>query len=244
MIDEALFSSARTDTGSDSWGTPAWLYAYLNETYKFNLDPCADDLNHLCEKYYTEQTDGLKQVWEGRAFVNPPYSEAKKWMQKAFDSCKEGTAELVVCLIPARTETEFWHEYVNGRALQVFFVRGRLVFVRTQAELETAAKEWFAKRKLEPSEDELFDKVEDLKLQSAPFPSAIVVYHRDAFKLGTLGKTQYSCLDLRSVQPKPVRAPRRAPPKPKKARAQATSPVQDIRPAVLSADYGDDVGQA
>lgn len=126
-------------------------------------------------------------------------------MQKAFDSCKEGTAELVVCLIPARTETTFWHDFVDKRALQVFFIRGRLNFVINGEE----------------------------SVNSAPFPSAIVVYHRDAFKLGALGKTQYSCLDLRAARPKKERKPRA--PKPK----TLTEAAQLARPAVLSEDYGD-----
>ena len=234
MISEALFTSARTDTGSDEWGTPRWLYDYLNNTYKFTLDPCSTDANALCEQHFTQETDGLKQTWTGRVYCNPPYSEAKKWMQKAFDSCKEGSAELVVCLIPARTETEFWHDYVDRRALQVFFIRGRLVFECTEEQLLATAVEWFAKRGKTPTDEQLIEKMNKLRDQSAPFPSAVVVYHRDAFKLGALGKTQYSCLDLRTVRQKREQPPAEV------TAALVRARQSDVRPAIFDpVNYGD-----
>ena len=108
------------------WETPKWLYDQLNKEYgPFILDPCATKENAKCKKYYTRQEDGLKQKWHGRVFVNPPYGrEIGKWIKKAYESA--GQNALIVCLIPARTDTRWWHDYVmKGK---VRFIRGRLRF--------------------------------------------------------------------------------------------------------------------
>ncbi len=131
---DPLFSSARTG-GTDSWETPDWLYRKICETANdgilFKLDPCADDVNHKCELYYTEKDDGLKQPWAayGQVFVNPPYSDIKKWVKKTYEEslCLDSMGENITLLIPARTDTTWWHDYVT-KAAKITFLRGRVKF--------------------------------------------------------------------------------------------------------------------
>ena len=102
------------------------LFEDLDREFGFNLDPCATAENAKCERHFTRGDDGLTQEWTGRVFMNPPYGrEIGNWMQKALEAA-ESTAELVVCLVPARTDTRWWHDFaVQG---EVRFLRGRLRF--------------------------------------------------------------------------------------------------------------------
>src|SRR4051812_41673721 len=119
--------SALTSSLSDEWTTPQDLYDLLNKEFNFTLDPCATKENAKCAKFFTIEDDGLKQSWENEtSFVNPPYSEIKAWTKKAFEEGKKyGTK--VVMLIPARTDTKYWHEYVQY-ANEIRFLKGRLKF--------------------------------------------------------------------------------------------------------------------
>lgn len=119
-MNKALFSSK-----SDDWYTPDDFFQELDREFNFNLDPCADDFNHKCDKYFTKEQDGLLQSWGGhRVFCNPPYGKnIKHWVRKCFES----DAELVVLLIPARTDTAYFHDYIYGKA-EIRFIRGRLKF--------------------------------------------------------------------------------------------------------------------
>lgn len=118
-VNSVHFSSA-----SDNWSTPQDLYDKLNDEFKFTLDPCASDNNHKCIKYYTILDDGLIKDWSGeRVFMNPPYGrEIGKWVAKAA-SC----GALVVCLLPARTDTRWWHDNID-KATDIRFIKGRLRF--------------------------------------------------------------------------------------------------------------------
>lgn len=109
---------------TDQWATPQDFFDELHKEFGFTLDPCADKSNAKCAKYYTHEDDGLSKDWSGeRVFCNPPYGrEIGKWIKKAHDS-----NALVVMLIPARTDTKAWHEYIFGKA-EVRFVKGRLKF--------------------------------------------------------------------------------------------------------------------
>ena len=80
MNTEVMFSSK-----TDQWATPNDFFDKLNEEFHFTLDPCADEFNHKCEKYYTKEDDGLKQSWNNeRVFCNPPYGrEIGKWVEKS-----------------------------------------------------------------------------------------------------------------------------------------------------------------
>ncbi len=119
----ALFTSR-----TDEWATPAATFAALDEEFHFDLDPCATDGNHKCKSYYTKEDDGLKRDWGGRrVFCNPPYGRVMPaWVKKCSEEAqKPGTT--VVMLIPARTDTAYFHDYIYGKA-EIRFVRGRLHF--------------------------------------------------------------------------------------------------------------------
>ena len=111
---------------SDDWETPQPLFDRLNEHYHFGLDVCASAENAKCARYFDRETDGLKQSWTGRCWMNPPYGrEIGKWVKKAYETAKKRQG-LVVCLLPARTDTAWFHDYcLKG---QYTFLRGRLKF--------------------------------------------------------------------------------------------------------------------
>ena len=114
----ALFSSK-----SSEWGTPPDFFDALHREFAFSLDACALPQNAKCRYYFTPQQDGLKQRWRGACWCNPPYGrEVGKWIEKAIQSAREGAT--VVCLLPARTDTRWWHEMVLPCATEIRFVRG------------------------------------------------------------------------------------------------------------------------
>jgi len=117
------FSSDRQD-----WETPQDFYDRLNNEFGFTLDPCALEETAKCEKFYTPEDDGLSQSWEGeKVFMNPPYGrEISDWMKKAHEEGSKANT-VVVCLIPSRTDTRWWHDYVM-RSYEVRLIRGRLKF--------------------------------------------------------------------------------------------------------------------
>lgn len=111
---------------TDNWSTPQYLFDKLNKRFKFTLDPCASVDNYKCNKYYTENQDGLSQDWSNEiVFMNPPYGkEIGKWVQKAYEESLNGAT--VVCLLPARTDTKWFHNYCLLGS--VSFLKGRLKF--------------------------------------------------------------------------------------------------------------------
>ena len=112
---------------TDLWETPQGFYDNLNQKFSFTLDPCASALNTKCTKYYTEDDDGLSQDWGGHnVFVNPPYSKAREWVNKALQESKKPNTT-VVLLVAARTDTRFFHDHCS-QANQIFFIKGRLKF--------------------------------------------------------------------------------------------------------------------
>lgn len=123
MNTDIMFSS-----NTDQWATPQDFFNELNKEFEFTLDPCADDKNHKCERYFTNKEDGLLQDWRGHhVFCNPPYGrQIYKWVEKCYT---EGTKEktVVVMLIPARTDTKYFHDFIMHRA-EIRFVKGRLKF--------------------------------------------------------------------------------------------------------------------
>lgn len=120
MNTQVHFSSA-----TDLWSTPQDFYDKLDAEFHFTLDPCATSDNAKCAKFYTEADDGLSQSWDGEVvFMNPPYGRAiRHWIKKASEA-----KATVVCLVPARTDTSYWHDYVIGGGAEVRFIRGRLKF--------------------------------------------------------------------------------------------------------------------
>lgn len=126
---------------TDLWSTPQDFFDELNAEFGFDLDVCCTSENAKCSRHYTIEDDGLRQKWSGTVWMNPPYGRGiGKWIQKAYESSRAGA--IVVCLVPARTDTAWWHDYcMKG---EIRFVRGRLKFGES--------------------------------CNSAPFPSAIVVF--------------------------------------------------------------------
>lgn len=123
MNTDVMFSSK-----TDDWATPQDFFDELNREFGFTLDPCADHFNHKCDTYYTKEQNGLVHDWAGeRVFCNPPYGkEIGKWVQKSLEESRKPNT-LVVMLIPARTDTRYFHDFIYGKA-EIRFIRGRLKF--------------------------------------------------------------------------------------------------------------------
>lgn len=137
MINRAMMTSKTCE-----WETPQAFFDALNSKYFFETDVYATAGNAKCAHYYTREQDGLAQEWSGVCWMNPPYGrEIGKWVRKAYESSMRGAT--VVCLLPARTDTAWWHDFCLPHG-KITYVRGRLRF--------GGAKD------------------------SAPFPSAIVVF--------------------------------------------------------------------
>lgn len=110
---------------TDDWSTPQDTFDVLNKEFNFTLDVCATQDNTKCDKFYSPEQDGLSQEWRGVCWMNPPYGrQIKFWMAKAYTSSLEGAT--VVCLVPARTDTAWWHDYATKGEIR--FLRGRLKF--------------------------------------------------------------------------------------------------------------------
>lgn len=111
---------------SSEWETPQDFYDRLNKKFNFNLDPCASPVNAKCKKFYSRKENGLMQDWgDSVVFMNPPYGrEIKLWMEKAYKSSLCGAT--VVCLVPSRTDTIWWHDYAMKGEIE--FIKGRLKF--------------------------------------------------------------------------------------------------------------------
>jgi len=160
---QVMFSSK-----SEEWETPQDLYDYLNLDYRFTLDPCATKENAKCEKFFTMEDDGLSKSWEGeKVFMNPPYGrDIKKWIKKAYEEGQKPNT-IVVCLIPARTDTKYWHDYCM-KAWKIHFVKGRLKFTNN-----------------------------NIGNTSAPFPSAVIIFKNTYGCGGAHGIVGISSLGLK-----------------------------------------------
>ena len=144
-INKALFSSK-----NNCWCTPQDFFDVLNAEFHFVLDAAATKESAKCSKYYTPEDDGLSQSWNvgGTVFCNPPYGkEIGKWVKKAYDEYLRGSK--VVMLIPARTDTRYFHDYIYGKA-ELRFIKGRLKFTDEDGK----------------------------SYDAAPFPSMVVCYTR------------------------------------------------------------------
>ena len=113
---------------SNEWNTPDDLYNTLHNEFNFTLDPCTNGENNKCNKFYTEKENGLIQDWsKDIVFMNPPYGrEISQWIEKAYNDSLKGAK--VVCLIPSRTDTKYWHDFIFNKASEVRFIKGRLKF--------------------------------------------------------------------------------------------------------------------
>ena len=127
-MNSVLFSSK-----NEVWETPQGLFDALDSEFHFTLDPCALRSNAKCEKFYTPDDDGLAQDWGGEiAYVNPPYGrKIAEWVRKcSIESKKPNTT--VVALLPSRTDTRYFHDYIYRKVKEVRFIRGRLKFGGSQ----------------------------------------------------------------------------------------------------------------
>jgi phage N-6-adenine-methyltransferase len=122
-MNRVLFSSS-----TEEWPTPRSFFNNLNRRHRFTLDPCATPENATCPLYFTKEDDGLAQDWgTHRVFCNPPYGRTiGAWVRKCFDASQRGA--LVVLLVPARTDTRWFHDWVQGKATEIRFIEGRLTF--------------------------------------------------------------------------------------------------------------------
>jgi phage N-6-adenine-methyltransferase len=126
MFNNALFSSRNT-----LWATPQAFFDKQAAKYgPFDLDVCATDDNAKCQRFFSPHEDGLIQPWQGVCWMNPPFSrDLGKWILKAWRETEmPGHARRVVALLPARTDTQWWHNYVQKYASRIEFIRGRLKF--------------------------------------------------------------------------------------------------------------------
>ena len=122
MTNSNIHFSSKTDL----WYTPQDFFDKYDKKYGFVLDVCATDDNTKCNRWFTEEHDGLKQDWYGACWMNPPYGrEIGKWMEKAYLAAKNNGA-VVVCLVPSRTDTKWWHDFAMKGDIE--FIKGRLKF--------------------------------------------------------------------------------------------------------------------
>lgn len=121
MNRDVLFSSK-----TDEWETPQQLFDKLDNEFHFNLDACATAQNAKASRFYTREDDGLSHPWVGTVWCNPPYGrQIAAWVRKGLRESWGGAT--VVMLLPARTDTKWFHDYILHRA-EVRFLRGRLKF--------------------------------------------------------------------------------------------------------------------
>jgi phage N-6-adenine-methyltransferase len=127
---------AALTSNNEEWETPQSLFEKLDAIYHFTLDPCSTHLNAKCEKHYTREEDGLSRSWEGETvFCNPPYGRnIGRWVEKC---ARESKRARVVLLIPARTDTAYFHDFIYHKA-RIQFLRGRLKFEMGGVAMNTA----------------------------------------------------------------------------------------------------------
>lgn len=142
-----FWSKVQAPNVNEDWATPMEFFNLLDAEFRFTLDVCAAKWNAKCRTYYDLKKDGLAWPWHGeRVWMNPPYGKTiSVWLAKARREVSRD-CPIVVALIPARTDTGWWHDHVERKA-EVRFVRGRIEFVR-----------------------------EDGSSGRCPFPSAVVIY--------------------------------------------------------------------
>jgi phage N-6-adenine-methyltransferase len=118
---EVMFSSK-----TDMWSTPPDFFNRLDAVFHFGTDVCATPDNAKCSQFFDPEQDGLKQPWLGTCWMNPPYGRGiDRWVKRAYEQSK-AHGSTIICLLPARTDTKWWHDYcVKG---EVTYLKGRLKF--------------------------------------------------------------------------------------------------------------------
>lgn len=135
----------------DEYGTPKTLFLLACFDYTINpkLDVCATNINKKCERYFTKEIDALKQDWDQDFFMNPPYSQVSEFMRYAYKQHKKHNVNALI-LTYAKTDTKFWHNYVEGIA-EVHFIKGRIKFL---------------------------DEFGNLTKNTAPYPSVWIIFRK------------------------------------------------------------------
>lgn len=114
---------------SDNWATPIDFFKKIeSEFWPFDLDPASDESNHKAPAFFTKEDDGLSKYWFWKVWLNPPYGRwLKDWVKKCF--VERERALLICLLIPARTDTSYFHDYIYNKPwVEIRFIRGRLKF--------------------------------------------------------------------------------------------------------------------
>lgn len=121
-LNNSMYMSEKND-----WPTPQYLFNDLNKEFNFTLDVCANEKNSKCEYFYGIEEDGLAQKWQGVCWMNPPYGRGiDKWIKKAYEESRKGNCTCV-CLVPVRSDTKWWHNYVM-KSNEVRLLTRRLSF--------------------------------------------------------------------------------------------------------------------
>jgi phage N-6-adenine-methyltransferase len=117
------FDENRFQSTNQEYETPDDLFKRLDDEFHFTRDVCASEKNKKCEDYWSKENSCLDKKWDGVNWMNPPYKDMKKFIQKAYE---ERHNAITVCLIPARTNNKWWHDYcMNG---EIWFICGRPKF--------------------------------------------------------------------------------------------------------------------
>jgi len=117
------FDDNRFSSSNQEYETPDELFNRLNGEFHFTRDVCASLDNAKCNCFWSENDSCLDKQWDGVNWMNPPYKDMKKFIQKAYEQRHNA---ITVMLIPARTNTKWWHDYcMNG---EVYFICGRPKF--------------------------------------------------------------------------------------------------------------------
>lgn len=124
MVNSVIFESRNM-----CWETPPYLFDKINAEFSFTLDAAASTENAKVAQYYTETDDALKQTWNGNVWLNHPYGrQIVQFMQKACEETTCGNSELVVCLVPVRSDTKWWHHFaMQATEIRLFDRRVRFV---------------------------------------------------------------------------------------------------------------------
>lgn len=125
-----MWNKGLTTSNKGDWATPWHFFNELDNEFGFTIDVCADKSNAKCRVYYTREDNGLIKRWSGVCFMNPPYGrEIGLWVEKAYNESKSERFDspVVVGLLPARTDTRWFHNWIYGKA-EIRFIKGRLKF--------------------------------------------------------------------------------------------------------------------
>ena len=131
---ESVFKDYSTPINStNEWGTPHWIVRrFENHLGEFDVDPCSGcEPEPIADTRFTEEDDGLSQSWFGNVWVNPPYSDIGPWLEKSYTETTVGDAQTVVCLIPVRTSTDWFHDWAT-KADVLVFINNRLSYLTSE----------------------------------------------------------------------------------------------------------------